>query len=271
MIFLSLAVTTYLISTFLFGVRWKFVLKSLGYDVELLECVKGVFVGQFFNNITPTSRSGGEIARAFLLKMKHGIPLDASIMSIIYERILEFVPVFGMFVVSMNYLALKFPKIKVLIYILSILVPLAWLNLEKIVEVASRFLNRAMNIDVKRLKKDVRANIVGITTSSVVWVLDVLRIKLISMALSIPFSIKIAVLISLAGLILSLLAITPGGIGIVEGGLIGFLVFLGVPVSAALKFVAIERFISYGLGTIGGGIITILEGGSSLWKALKSR
>ncbi|AFK22364.1 lysylphosphatidylglycerol synthase transmembrane domain-containing protein [Pyrococcus sp. ST04] len=271
LILLLLAVMTYYLSVLLFAIRWKFVLKGLGHDVSLVDCIKGVFVGLFFNNITPTSRGGGEIARALLLKLKHGIPVDESITSIIYERLLEFLPVFGMFLVSMNYLALKFPNIKLFVYLLGACGFLLWLNFDKIIDRILKYLKKApSSTNLKDLKRNSHVNIIGIITSSLVWALDIARFKLIFWALSFSLPLKKIIVISLANLILSLLAFTPGGVGIIEGGLTSFLIIIGLPTGIAIRTVLIERFISYILGTLTGGIITFLEGGLTVWRALKS-
>ena len=56
-----------------------------------------------------------------------------------------------------------------------------------------------------------------------------------------------------AAQLLAQIPITPGGLGVVEAGLTGFLVLIGVPASAAAVAVLAYRLISYWLALPAGG------------------
>jgi len=71
-------------------------------------------------------------------------------------------------------------------------------------------------------------------------------------------------------LILGCLPITPGGLGIVEGGLVSLLLYFGLPLASAGSFVFLERFVSYGLSSLIGFLYLFYYGGFKIWKDTKS-
>jgi uncharacterized protein (TIRG00374 family) len=70
-------------------------------------------------------------------------------------------------------------------------------------------------------------------------------------------------------LLLGLLPITPGGLGIVEGGLISLLLYFGLSLASSGSFVFLERFISFGLSSLIGFLYLFYYGGSEIWKNIK--
>jgi hypothetical protein len=107
--------------------------------------------------------------------------------------------------------------------------------------------------------------------SSIVWILDILRLKLIALALGWNPSVSFLAIVSFVNLIFGLMAFTPGGVGIVEGGLIGTLTYFGVPSALAISITLLERFISYVLSSMVGFMTLVYSGGAEIWRALKSR
>jgi uncharacterized protein (TIRG00374 family) len=105
--------------------------------------------------------------------------------------------------------------------------------------------------------------------SSAVWVLDVIRLKLLAMALNLPLSLFLIATVSILYLLLGSLPITPGGLGIVEGGLISILLYFGLPLASASSFVFLERLISFGLSSVIGFVYLFYYGGFKIWKSVK--
>ncbi len=106
--------------------------------------------------------------------------------------------------------------------------------------------------------------------SSGVWILDIIRLKLIALALNLPLSLYLIATVSILYLLLGILPITPGGLGIVEGGLISVLLYLGLSLASASSFVFLERFISFGLSSVIGFLYLFYYGGFKIWKNTKS-
>ena len=266
------AIATYYVSVLLFALRWKYVLKGTGVDVPLAELFKANLAGLFVNNITPMSRGGGELLRMAWISKLQGVPMRISAVSVVYERILESIPV--MVMVALGFLYFTTSEAFALAPLVVGLV-LVWLKWEKFIELTLRLFRVNLSEEERErivtLRKRGDVNLVGIGISSLVWVLDVLRLKLITLAIGLNVSLPVLVLASVINLILGIAAFTPGGIGVVEGGLVGTLTYLGFPPATAVSTVLLERFISYVMGSISGLMVLLTSGGREVWRALKSR
>ncbi|WP_297055076.1 flippase-like domain-containing protein, partial [Thermosulfurimonas sp.] len=150
---------------------------------------------------------------------------------------------------------------------------LVWLKWDKLIRLSLKLfrLNLKENelLSVLDLQKKTRLNLAAVGLSSLVWALDILRLKLIALVFGWHPSLTLVAVISLANLVFGLLAFTPGGVGIVEGGLTGVLLYLGVPLPLSLSVTLLERFISYGLSTVVGFMVLATSGGMEIWKALR--
>ncbi len=102
-----LAFLVYLLSVYLFAVRWQQVLCSIGYDLKATNLVPVIFGGIFANNLTPASRAGGEPLRIFWVNKRFGISYTDGFMSILFERLVEAIPI-GMLLIYVLY---SFPSL----------------------------------------------------------------------------------------------------------------------------------------------------------------
>ncbi|CAB50157.1 lysylphosphatidylglycerol synthase transmembrane domain-containing protein [Pyrococcus abyssi] len=266
-----LAVITYYLSVFLFAIRWKYVLKGLGYEVKLLDSLIGVLIGLSINAITPMSRAGGEMARALWIKLKSGVSITEAIASMIYERILEGFPVAGLLLSAILLIPIHRRASETLAFIIILGLMVFILRYEEIIELLSKRIEKIKECKDRliMLRKNFQINIIAISTSSAVWMLDILRFKLLGLAINLSFPWKMTLVLSISNLILSVISVTPGGVGIVEGGLIGIMLILGYPKEVALSLTILERFISLILGPGTGAVVLSMNGGLKLWKALK--
>jgi len=270
--YLALAFLTYYVSVVLYGIRWKLVLRGVGRDAPLSELVKAILASIFMNNITPMSRSGGELLRMAWVSKKADIPTGVSAVTIAYERILETVPVFVMFLLGVTYFS---PKSWPLFLLMAVGVMIIWIKWESFVNISLRlFKANASEEELERiysLRSKHNLNAAAISLSSAVWILDVSRLKLITLAFGIHMSWAFVAVVSVANLLLGLVAITPGGVGIIEGGLIGILMYFGMPSAFAVSVTLLERFISYVVSSLVGLVVLLTSGGVEVWRALKSR
>ncbi|MBP1912351.1 lysylphosphatidylglycerol synthase transmembrane domain-containing protein [Thermococcus stetteri] len=270
--YLLLAVLTYYLSVLIYALRWKLVLRGMGRDAPLEDLVKAILASIFVNNVTPTSRGGGEILRIAWVSKKNSIPPEISTASVIYERILESIPVFALFMLYLTRLH-HIPKTVVLVVV--IVTGVIWWKWDLLVEFSFKILSKKSdNEEIKKISslRDKHHITLGvITLSSVVWVLDVIHFKLVTAAFGLNLGWGILIGVSIINFFLGLIALTPGGVGIVEGGLVGLLAHLGVPMALAVPVTLLERFISYVLSSITGFVILVTSGGWLMWRALKSQ
>ncbi|ASJ03563.1 hypothetical protein A3L09_10000 [Thermococcus profundus] len=266
-----LAIFVYYFSVLIYAIRWKLVLRGMGKDVPFFELVKSILASIFMNNITPMSRSGGEILRIAWISRRGGVPFGLSTMSVVYERILETVPVFVLFLVGMLY----FSSMPGVLFVLGVVaVALIWIRWEDFVRISLRVFKASVDEEemekILSLRRSHNITLGGILLSSSIWLLDVVRLKLITLAFGLHLSLPLIVVVSIANLLLGLVALTPGGVGIVEGGLVGTLTHFGLPITLAVSVTLVERFISYVLSTIVGFVVLLTSGGREVWRALKS-
>lgn len=268
-----LAFLAYLLSVYLFAVRWQLVLNSIGYELKAADLVPVIFGGIFANNLTPASRAGGEPLRIFWINKRFGINYTDGFISILFERLVEAIPIS----VLLIYVVYSFPSLEIKFlpvrnslmlnstYLLLLGLFAAGLVLWYFKEKLSSPLNRVRK-HWRQLRKSFTAVLL---LSSGVWILDVIRLKLIALALDLPLPLHLVATVSILYLVLGSLPITPGGLGIVEGGLISILLYFGLPLASASSFVFLERIISFGLSSVIGFFYLFYYGGFKIWKSAK--
>ncbi len=271
--YLSLAFLAYYTSVFLYALRWKLILRGIGRDAPLMELTKAIMASIFMNNVTPLSRSGGEFLRIAWISKRADVPSGISAVSIVYERILETVPVFLLFLVGASYFSSTESLPFILLGMTGVFI--IWTKWDSFVRLSLRVFRTNVTEDEMKGIRDLRrmhdVNLAAIVLSSSVWLLDVLRLKFIGLAFGLDLPWALVALVSIANLILGLVTVTPGGVGIIEGGLIGTLTYFGIPMALALPMALLERFVSYVASSIVGFIVLLTSGGVEIWRALKSR
>lgn len=266
--YVLLALSLYILSVFLFAARWKIVLSCLGYNIKITSLVPILFGAISINNLTPANRMGGEPLRALWIKKQFGVRFSHAFISIFYERVVEAIPVaiLASYAIYSQLPLFDGHLLKIALYIaitLLILVAVCYVLKSKLSGAIE-----SMRGYSDRLNK---AFIPTLLFSSLVWVQDILRLKFVTLALGLHVAINVLVVISVLYLVLGSVPLTPGGLGIVDGGLISALALFNIPLDAAIGVVAIERFISYGISSLIGAVCLIYFGGLNVWKSTKSQ
>jgi len=272
--YVILAFLTYVLSVYLFAIRWQQVLSCVGYDLKTANLIPILFGAILINNLTPANRTGGEPLRILWANKQFGISYTNAFITILFERVVEAIPIALLLIYvlySFPSLEIKsLPRINSLTLNSTYLLLLAFLATGIIVWVFRARFAPLLN-EVKQNWKLLNKSFIPVLLlSCAVWVLDVIRLKLIALALNIPLSLYVVAAVSVLYLFLGLLPITPGGLGIVEGGLISLLLYFGLPLASAGSFVFLERFISYGLSSLIGFLYLFYYGGFKIWKNTKS-
>ncbi|NJE06449.1 flippase-like domain-containing protein [Thermococcus sp. M36] len=270
--YIALALVTYYVSVLLYALRWRLILRGIGREAPMGELVKAIMASIFMNNVTPMSRGGGELLRIAWVSRRVNIPAGMSAVSIVYERILETIPVMVLFLVGLTYFSSE-PAVPVAIGAAGI--ALIWIKWDSFVRVSLRvFRTEATPEELKRitaLRSLHNINLAAVGLSSAVWVLDVVRLKLITLAFGLSLSWGLVAVVSVANLVLGLMAFTPGGIGIIEGGLVGTLIHFGLPSTLAVSVTLLERLVSYVISSAVGFLVLLTSGGVEIWRALRSQ
>ncbi|NOZ82708.1 MAG: flippase-like domain-containing protein [Euryarchaeota archaeon] len=245
--YVMVALLTYLLSVYLFAVRWRAVLGVLGYRVRARSLVPVLFGAMSMNNFTPASRVGGEPLRVLWLRERFGVSMRHALISIVYERLVEAVPVAVLAALTLCWL-----------------LPARGLAFAFLAMLAGCTAIVAHRLGLGRLRG---AFAPTLTLSSAVWVLDVLRLKLVTLAFGLHLPLAAIGLLSLLYLVLGALPLTPGGLGVADGGVVSALTLFNVPAGAALGVVAVERLISYVLSSAIGMIALMYYGGARAWRS----
>jgi glycosyltransferase 2 family protein len=274
--YVILAVLVYLLSVYLFAIRWQQVLACIGYDLKATSLTPIYFGAIFINNVTPGGNmAGGEYFRIYWANKSLGIRFIDALKTIFFERLVEVIPVAALFI----YILYSFPSLEIKFLPQINHLTLNSINLLLLVFLAGgmiiwyfqeRFNSFLLNVkqNWKQLK---RSFFPVLFLSCGVWTLDIIRLKLVALALNINIPLKLIVTVSILSFLLGALPLTPGGLGIIEGGLISVLLYLGLPLGPAGSFVLLERFVSYGLSSIIGFMYLFYYGGFKVWKKAKER
>ena len=261
--YIILAVATYFLSVFLYTLRWKTILRRMGYLTDTFYLTAIILGGIFFNNITPSSKTGGEPVKIYWLKEKFNVPLAHGTISIFYEKGVEAIPFLILTAYVSSILKDYIPGgIARDITLVVLIIGGGAYRLRR------RFTMPRLKVLIDLLK-DKFTFFVTLTTSSLVWLLDILRFKLISLALGAQLPLHIIAVMSFLYFVLGAAPLTPGGIGVVEGGFTAAIIGLGVAAPLAIGIVIIERLISYVLSTAIGGVFMVYLGGAKAWKHLR--
>ncbi|WP_048106365.1 lysylphosphatidylglycerol synthase transmembrane domain-containing protein [Methanosarcina barkeri] len=272
--YVFLAISVYLLSVYLFSVRWQQVLYCIDYNIKVTRLVPVYFGEIFVNNVTPGGNmAAGESFRILWANKLFGISYINAFKTVFFERLVEAIPVFFLsiyilyafpaleirFLPSIDRLTLKSVHLFFLIFLAAGII--MWFFREKLI---SLFRNIQKNWEIFK-----QSFIPVLLLSCGVWILDVIRLKLVALALNIDLSLSLIVTISILTFILGALPLTPGGLGIIEGGLISLLMYFGLSLASASSFVLLERFISYGISSIIGFLYLSYYGGFKVWKRLR--
>jgi uncharacterized membrane protein YbhN (UPF0104 family) len=272
--YIILAISAYLLSVYLFAVRWQQVLACIGYDLKATSLVPIYFGAVLINNITPGGNmAGGESFRILWANKSFGISYTNAFKTILFERLVEAIPITFLIayaLYSFPFLEVKFlPYTNVLTLNSTYLVIFALLAVGMVVWFFRAKFSSLLEIVKQNWKQLNKSFIPVLLLSCCVWVLDIIRLKSVSLALNIDLSVNLIITVSILSFLLGLLPLTPGGIGVIEGGLISMLLYIGLPLASAGSFVFLERFISLGLSSLIGLLCLFYYGGFKIWKNAK--
>lgn len=269
-----LAFSVYLLSVYFFAIRWQKVLSSIGYNLKAKDLFPILFGAMFVNNFTPASRFGGEPLRIIWANQRFGISYTHAFITILFERLVEAIPIALLFIYSLYFSppaqnifqlykgVLSWNTAFFLLLFLFIVGTGVWLLQKRFKSYPNELYQ-----NWGQLRKYFGTVLL---LSCGAWALDIVRLEMIASALSLPIPFHIIATVSILYLVLGCLPITPGGLGIVEGGLIYLLLCFGLPLASAGSFVFLERFISYGISSLIGFLCLFYYGGFTVWKNTKS-
>ena len=268
------AFSSYYVGFILRGLRWRIMLKSSNVDGEsvgevpsVLACSQYIFLGWFANAITWFRL--GDAYRAYVFTEDTGYSFSRAMGAVLAERVLDVVMIFALLVAATLALygagdlsgAALFLGVASLLALVGVA---ALLIMRQFGMRLARFLPARFKASYDRFHQGALGSFrqlpLLLFVSFLTWFTEIGRLYFVIQALdlSVTVSFSLVVFVTLANAILTTVPITPGGLGIVEPGIVGLLT-LSLPRSEAVSVALLDRSISYLSIVILGGLVFFLR------------
>jgi glycosyltransferase 2 family protein len=260
------------------GLRWRILLENAYRDedgsavkeMSVTGLTEIIYISWFVNCVVPAKL--GDLYRAYLAKLWVNVSWTKTVGTVLAERIVDVIVL--SFLMAGTGFFLFHNKLGHVSAILLIGIALAVIGVAMLVVmktmsrriqrlVPQRFLGRYMAFEEGALQSFRRIPLLfGVT--ALIWIIEGGRVQLVFAALGIHVHVShipfIPVLFfALATAVLTTIPFTPGGLGLVEVGLLSIMVYLGVPKIDAAAVVLVDRLLSYYSIAILGFVVYLLS------------
>ncbi|MFP4117020.1 MAG: flippase-like domain-containing protein [Candidatus Aenigmatarchaeota archaeon] len=264
---------------FLWSYRWGLFIRMEHPEISSFDIFKTTLVGVAINNLTPVLKMGGEAARVYLLKIRHGMRGREGLATTTSDLTMEFIVDFMLVIVSVIFLMI-FLSPPIWLYgillgflIVSSLIVFSIFGIytgQRIISsIIAWFCRRTDRLDseitlakyetfqetFRETMNNKRVFTGAMSLTVMRKVLLVTKYYVLFAALGhtmSPISIIIAIGV---GYMLMIIPSTPGSLGVFEGGMVSIFVMLGVPAGAAAAAVFLDRLIWFWGTTSAGGLL----------------
>jgi uncharacterized membrane protein YbhN (UPF0104 family) len=245
--FLALAILVYLLSLLVSAFRWLTASRLSYSTFNIVGASESLLVGIFVNNLLTFYNVTGELARIGWASLRLRVESARLLVGALAERASE-LPV------ALLYLSLSTGS----------LFKLSLLSLA--VTPSLKSYASGMFKAVRDLASSPSRLALVLLLSLTIWVLDTTRILLVASAFNVSLALTAALGLTVIH-VASRFSPIPAGVGVLEGGFIGYLRLLGVPLGDATLIVLGERFVSTLIPTVAGAILVLYRGGISVLRA----
>jgi uncharacterized protein (TIRG00374 family) len=267
------ALLIYYVSFPLRGYRWSRLLKGSGEDVGTRDATEILFISWLVNCLVPAKL--GDIYRGYLLRLNRLVSLSRTLGTIFIERI------FDLFAIAILGLAAGFwsfrngfdPFVQFVLGLGVVVVVILAAGLFTLrnfgrrilgrlplphaaVELYDRFEQGVFSLPTRQLPR------IGVVTA-LIWGCESMRLFLVVAALGfgdLHMGISGVFFVALAASLLTAVPLTPGGLGVVEAGMVTILTLVyGVPQPEAAAITVVDRALSVLSVVIFGSILYIVS------------
>jgi uncharacterized protein (TIRG00374 family) len=256
----ALAVVVFYCSFPLRGLRWKVLLRNVGYDrggglpvPSTLRLTRIMYLAWFANCVTVARL--GDAYRAYLLKRASEVSFTVTLGTVLAERLLDLVVLVlilgaGVLVVFGSWLPPEAAQALAAGLILSAVGVAGLLSLRRFGGAFEKVLPKRLRAHYSRLERGLTGSFRGrlprlVALSVAGWVLEGAALYATAAAVGVPVSIAGALVVALAASLLSTVPITPAGLGFTEAGMMVLLGWLGLDLSSATAVTLLFRIINY--------------------------
>ncbi len=246
--------------------RWKLLLRNAGEDRPTMPLVPILVVSFFVNCVVPAKM--GDVYRAYLARLRQRVPVSRALGTIIAERLLDLVVLMALLLIAG---AIVFhdraPAVLIPYLVAGVAVCAAGIGAILVMRAGRgqrllRLLPEAVFHRYESFRmgtvESFRHLEVLIPLTALVWGMESARLALVVFALGGGGSLGPAqlLLIALVAALLTTVPFLPGGLGLVEAGMVGVLVSVGgLGRNAALSIALLDRSISYGSVVAVGAVV----------------
>ena len=282
--YLILALILEFLVLYIMTVRWKYLLKVLGYNPSTKILFLLILIGQAVNNTTPSMRGGGEPVRIYYLSKLLNIPEGKATSSVFVERAIDTIIFIIFSLIVILYILISYglryveSLILGLIFFTSIIGVIVYLIINK--DLLIKIVLKSVKISCKYLKKDVDENkilmeienfyeslnffkdkkkdinfIIAIILSFLWYIVDITKVYFFFLSISYAISIFLVATIYFVTFLSGVISITPAGVGSSDAVMILTSSLFNVPPSISATVTILDRLITYLIPTILGGLV----------------
>jgi uncharacterized protein (TIRG00374 family) len=246
--------------------RWRLLLRNAGEDRPPLPLLPILMVSFFVNCVVPAKM--GDIYRAYLARIRQRVRASTALGTIIAERLLDLV-VLMILLLAAGAIVFhdRAPAVLIPYLVAGVVVCAAGVAVILVMRAGrGRRLLRLLPEAIFHQYESFRAGTVDsfrhlptlVALTAAVWAMESGRLALVVYALGDGSSLGAAqlLLIALVAALLTTVPFLPGGLGLVEAGMVGVLISVGgIGREAALSIALLDRSISYGSVVAIGAIV----------------
>jgi hypothetical protein len=249
-------IAAYYLSFLARTLRWQLLLRNAGERCAAGPLYETLIVSFFVNCVVPAKM--GDVYRAFLLRTRQGVGAMKGFGTIIAERLLDLFVLMGLLLVAAvatfgNRVPHQFVPAMAAGTVLCVVAAgaLVVMGMGR-----GRRLLRLLPEGARRRYESFRTGTMSsfgrwgevLPLSVLVWALEATRLAFVVYALGYSnlLTPRHFLLVALVAALLTTVPFTPGGIGLVEAGMVGVLKAIGVGSTPAAAIALLDRSISYG-------------------------
>ena len=251
----GLAIAAFYFSFVVRTVRWEILLRNTGESNRFGGLFHIIILAWFANCVLPAKM--GDFYRAYLMREKTDVSGSKALGTIFSERALDFLVLMSLLVVSglISFRA-TVPQRFLPAFIVGLLIAAGLVAGLLVIRYSegrlSRYIPERLRERAARFKHGLLSAFAGrlpllLGLTALVWIAESARLFLVVQALPLHISLSLAqiMFIALVASLLTTIPALPGGLVLVEGGIIAVLVFFGLNASQALSVAILDRLISY--------------------------
>ena len=252
--------------------RWNILLRTSGFVVPKDIVFKSLMFGFFLNTLIPARL--GDIARGSALKATEKIPMGISLTTIVIERAMDMLSL--AFLLGMGTMLVSKTNSVILSAVafgVALMLVLVLLFAYKYDDLFTGLLGKkfpaitgfmsTMKEGLYKLYGNPSAMILSVMISVPIWLLEISGIYIAALAIGYEISFSLATVAGITSFLAQTIPVTPAGIGVYEGTMVGVLSMFEIPVSKAMSLTLVDHFVRVSVIFIFGMISTIHLGFAS--------